>query len=251
MAEESREKNLQSTSPAQTTCESCHAPSDEEPDEGHGDFRAEHGLWETSCDDDLYDGLPPDLREDLLAEEQELFCPTSPEPESEGSDNKDDTVETDKVEEPSEEDEPPKKEKKQPRMDPPKPNIQLGAAGDWVRIEITKSNGCGYIRWSQSRRSANAHCCVTSHGGPGKCKWDRTLKHGRPMGRQLAWAIAGEFMTAEEHKDLKTYIGDEASYHLRDDARKASEIQAATDPLMEAFLNDEIGARLPEEELCP
>ena len=125
----------------------------------------------------------------------------------------------------------------------------LRSAGDWQRVDVPG----GYLMWSQARRAINAHCLCDGHGGARHCKWDRTVKAGdRPLGRQVAWLQLGTCDdacgTRQQHIDLKRDVGKAHYRAMRQAGRDRALHLAATCPDMAALMAFESPSGIDEAE---
>ncbi|CAK0794156.1 unnamed protein product, partial [Prorocentrum cordatum] len=113
----------------------------------------------------------------------------------------------------------------------------VGAAGDWVRIDVPG----GHLMWSRNHSKLDAHCGV--HGK--SCKCDRTYRSGqRPLGRQLAWLemvhVEGVAVDQDTHsRELKDLVGTRDYYGVRQWCRSKFEEFADGNPIAKALVEHE------------
>jgi hypothetical protein len=99
----------------------------------------------------------------------------------------------------------------------------------WLRFPICDDAGAvvGELVWKDGGTSLNAHCLCQDHidaSPTAKCHFDKTLTlgrkrgQGRPVGLLVAWLRSG-CADYEEHRDVKSTLGQAASLELRTDAR--------------------------------
>jgi hypothetical protein len=114
-----------------------------------------------------------------------------------------------------------------------------GLGGDWVRLDVQG----GYLLWSQSKNSLDAHCTSCDS----QCKTDRTLKagsgssgQGRPLGRQLLWLRLGCDRSAVpsrvDHGALRKSMGTDTWHAERSAIRTEFTTQFGADDVAQAIL---------------